>query len=358
MRVLTALAALLLALVTVGVAPTAHTAEGPTWKGPAWEGDGTASASGQVSAPAGHSVEAFHVLAFIKRYSDTVPHYWTHVNTGYTDAAGRWRVDDLEAGEYLFEIRPTSSSELVKRFHGGQATPWTTPTTVVADGAHVTGIQTPLALGGTVEGTVRTVDGTPIEGIRVLAYEAVDVYGLGEPSWQLVQVGGTAPDGTYRVRRLREAPYRIAFLDPQERGYERVFHPGVEDLEDATTHQVRAGRATTGVDVRMSAGSAPEPDARAVHMLKAPTVKGKPRVGRVLRATTGRWEPGTVSVRHRWFVKRAGKVVGVTGARGAQPKLVLRKAHRGARVRVRMVVRAPGHESYVYTSRWTRRVRG
>lgn len=345
MRVLTALAALLLALATVGVAPAAHAADGSTL-----QGLGTASVSGQVSAPTGHGVEGFQVRAFIKRHSDSVDHYWVHVDTVQTDAAGRWRHDDLEAGDYLFEVRSNHGTELVNRFHGGQATPWTTPPIAVADGAEVTGVHTPLAVGGTVEGTVRTSDGAPLEGIRVLAYEAVDVWGLGDVSWQLVQVAGTERDGSYRVRRLRATPHRIEFLDPQDRGYQRGFHPD--------DHEVRAGRATTGVDVRMSDASAPVPQARPVQMVKAPKVKGKVRVGRVLRATPGRWEPGTVTVKHRWFVKRAGKVVRVTGAKGAQRKLALRKAHRGARLRVRVVVSAAGHESYVFTSRWTRRVRG
>lgn len=340
MRALTVVTALVVMLASVVAAPRVE----------ALDETGTASVEGRISAPAGHSVEGFTVWAFRKFESDG-SHSWPHVATGATDRAGRWRLDGLAAGTYRFRFSKDHGTELVDRFHGGQSSPWTAQDVVVADGAQVSGVRTPMQVGGTVAGTVRSEHGDGIVTIRVLAYEAVDVYGLGDLNWQLVRATHTDEKGRYELDRLRAAPHRIYFLDPQDRGYERQYYPGVTELEAAETLEVRAAEAFNGIDARLSGG--PEPS--RVTVVKAPKVKGRPRVGRTLRVTRGVWEPGKVTLRRQWFVRVKGRAVPLKKARKA--RLKLRRIHRGKQLRVRVVVRAAGHEAYVFRSRWTRRVR-
>ncbi|MBE7325811.1 fibronectin type III domain-containing protein [Nocardioides sp. Y6] len=99
----------------------------------------------------------------------------------------------------------------------------------------------------------------------------------------------------------------------------------------------------------------PEPDAKPITMVRAPRIKGQARVGRVLKATRGVWRPGRAKVRYQWFVKRGKRFAAVK--HGDRARLKVTRALKGKRLRVRVTVRAAGHETYVFTSRPTVRVR-
>lgn len=164
----------------------------------------------------------------------------------------------------------------------------------MADGATVTGVHTPLAVGGTVQGTVRSEHGEKLVGARVLAYEGVDVFGTGTLDWQLVRGHQTGHDGRYVLDRLRAAPHLIYYMDSLDRGYLRQYHPGVSELEEATVLEIRAG-GVVRLDPRLTGGPAPvpAPAPKKIKRVKAPKVKGQARVGRKLRATGVSGGPGT-----------------------------------------------------------------
>lgn len=312
---------------------------------------GSGSISGRLTAPAGHSTEGF-LVRVSRAIEDGAGTYWSHVVTGRADAQGRWRVDGLVAGRYRLQAYQEWATQLVNRFHGGQASPHTAEDVVVTDGEAVTGIVTPLAVGGTISGTVRSRTGTPLVTINVLAYEAVDVYGTGTLDWQLVRGITTNHDGTYELDRLREAPHRIQFVDPLARGWERTYYPGVAGEDEATVLDVSAGKRTAHVDVRLTGGPTVRPKVRAV---TKPRRKGKPVVGRTLRVTRGTWDPSRVQVKYQWFAKAGGKAVKVRA--GKRPRLKVTRALRGKRVRAKVTVTAPGHRSTSVTTKWTPRVR-
>lgn len=71
--------------------------------------------------------------------------------------------------------------------------------------------------------------------------------------------------------------------------------------------------------------------------VEAPAVSGTPRAGQVLRAYPGRWEPRRQETRYRWL--RDGEPV--RGARERRHRLTALDV--GARLSVRVRVRAPGH---------------
>lgn len=70
--------------------------------------------------------------------------------------------------------------------------------------------------------------------------------------------------------------------------------------------------------------------------VKAPVITGKVKVGRVLRASAGTWQPAATSVRYQWLLGKK-KI-----ARATKAKLRLKKAWKGKRIAVRITVSAPG----------------
>lgn len=83
--------------------------------------------------------------------------------------------------------------------------------------------------------------------------------------------------------------------------------------------------------------SAPPVASSAFRLVKAPTVTGRPKVGKRLRATTGTWSPAPAGVTYTWL--RNGKVVaGRTGATYA-----VKRADRGKQIQVRVSVRRSGY---------------
>lgn len=77
---------------------------------------------------------------------------------------------------------------------------------------------------------------------------------------------------------------------------------------------------------------------KVLRNVRRPVIKGKPRVGRPLRATKGRWKGKPKKFAFRWF--RNAKPV--RGKRGAKRRYVVRRADRGRRISVRVAVRKPG----------------
>lgn len=82
-----------------------------------------------------------------------------------------------------------------------------------------------------------------------------------------------------------------------------------------------------------------------------PRIIGQPRVGKVLTARTGSWDPAPTSFGYRWFV-------GKRAVRGATRRvLTVTRAMRGGRISVRVTGRRSGYEPASRTSAATRPVR-
>lgn len=90
-------------------------------------------------------------------------------------------------------------------------------------------------------------------------------------------------------------------------------------------------------------------------MRRAPAVKGQPRVGRVLKVTKGKWSPRKVTLRYQWGVKKGKRFVALK--HGKKARLKVTRSLRGKRLRVRVIVRAKGHERLVHFTAATPRVR-
>ncbi len=79
----------------------------------------------------------------------------------------------------------------------------------------------------------------------------------------------------------------------------------------------------------------------ALRVVTQPKLSGKPKVGKVVRVSAGRYTPSRVTVRYQWF---AGKKA-VAKARKAELKLT--RKLKGKKLSVRLTVTAPGYRTLV-----------
>jgi hypothetical protein len=85
--------------------------------------------------------------------------------------------------------------------------------------------------------------------------------------------------------------------------------------------------------------------------LAKPRIKGKLIVGKALRVTHGRWTPGTVRLRYRWFASGSPIKKATTNNLRLKPKL------RGKRISVRVTATSPGLAAVVVLARKQGKVR-
>lgn len=228
----------------------------------------------------------------------------------------------------------------------------------VADGkTHDVGDQQ-LQLGGQVTGRVRVPAGH-VEGTSVEAYAWSEQDSRWDPVGNGWASGGG--EGDFTIPSLAPGRYRLKATSMVPDEIPEEWYDGAATVEEALDVVVRAGRATTGIDIDLRPpGSGPEPEpepeVRPVRMATAPKLKGVARVGRTLRVTRGAWRPGRVTLARQWFVVRKGRSVPIKGATKARLKVT--RALRGARVRVRVTATAPGRTAYVHTTARSRRIPG
>jgi hypothetical protein len=126
------------------------------------------------------------------------------------------------------------------------------------------------------------------------------------------------------------------------------YTPGAADVGRRISVRVTASHPSYRTTTRTSAATA---EVRKGDLVAAtPRVSGTPRVGRTLTVAPGTWTPAA-RLRLAWLAD--GRVVrGATGRR-----LVLRPAHRGARIAVRVTGSRAGYARLSVTSAATRAVR-
>lgn len=213
----------------------------------------------------------------------------------------------------------------------------------------------PLTLGGRISG--RAV--LP-RGFDDSVYVTAHAWSEANTRWERVTGAYASPlDGEWTIDALPAGTYRLEFAASIDPDLPEEWYRDAATVEEAVDVVVEAGRMTTGIvaDLRPpGSGPVPEPGPPDVWMVKAPRLTGQAKVGQYLTVTRGVWDPRDAIVTYRWFVRSQGRTTVLKKAVGPQVKL--RKAHRGARLRVRLVVTAYGYDRHVFTSPWTRRVRG
>ncbi len=93
--------------------------------------------------------------------------------------------------------------------------------------------------------------------------------------------------------------------------------------------------------------------AKVLKLKKKPKVSGKAKVGRTVKVTAGTWSPKPTKVTYRWY--RGSKPI--KGKVGAKRAYKLKKADRGKKVRVKIVVKRGGYKTRATWSTWSPKVK-
>ncbi|WP_374456230.1 hypothetical protein [Nocardioides sp.] len=261
--------------------------------------------SGRVTVGAGGAVNNGAVTVWWLY----APQAWARVGSWTTDADGRYEVPGLRGASYRldFSDSQTGASRSVSLD--------------VASGVDRTG--TDVLLGGVVKNTVApTISGTP-------------------------QVGKTLTAASTWTPAATTVTYRWVVGDdtsPADDPTGTTYVPKAADIGKSIRVQATGTRGAGWVPATAWSAStaavtaAPVAPLPAVANVKAPVVKGKLRVGKVIRVTKGAWTPYPQDLDYAWYAN--GKLI--KGARRQWFKLT--KKQLGKRIVVQVTATAPSHQ--------------
>ncbi|CAI9391983.1 hypothetical protein [Microbacterium sp. T2.11-28] len=210
----------------------------------------TASISGTVAVPAGHTVDEDAIYAVVTMLDeDSRPIFSSSRRVSWED--GTYTYSGLDAGTYrvLFFAGPTFASEW---WHDSPTLGGATPITL-AEGEARTGVDAELALGSTITGTVTYPAGTDVTEIST----DVSLYRVDDPE-DRVASAHAADDGTFTLDGFPPGSYKIKYEnhDYSETGNVVVYQwqGGAFDFEGAHTITVAAPGATVEVTQTLMEG--------------------------------------------------------------------------------------------------------
>jgi hypothetical protein len=249
--------------------------------------------------------------------------YWSWRTVYTTDATGRYTIDRLKARTYLVEFYDPATG--IQEFWDNASNLYASTPIALASGSTVTA---DAMLGGTIANTrAPTISGTPEVGKALTASP-----GAWTPAGMALGYRWVVGDDS----------------DPTDDPTGAVYVPRAADV--GKTIRVRVTGTALGwlPGSALSAPTGPVAPPAAVVNVVRPRIKGVPRTGRTVWVSRGEWEPEAVARSYQWYV--AGRRVRDATLR----RFVLRPAHVGKRVKVRVRATAAGHSPVTV---WTRTVR-
>ena len=282
--------------------------------------------SGRLTVGAGRPVE-FGTISLFWQYG---PNAYVRSGTFHTDEDGYYEIPGVRGETYGLEFLD-SETGAKEAWNDRPGIIGSTPL-IVTSGEDRTGID--ALLGGVVKNTTApTVEGTPQ---------------VGKP---LTATSGWSPADTAVSYRWIVGDDATPADDPTG----ATYVPTAADLgKTIRVHATGTRNAGWIPATAMSAATAPvaaapvvvPPPLPSLVNAKAPQVKGKLRVGKIVRVTKGGWTPYPKDVDYTWYA--GGKVI--KGAHRQWFKLTRKQV--GKRLRVEVTVSAP---SYADTTLRTRR---
>lgn len=311
------------------------------------------SVSGTVSTPAAVPASSLKVRLLEAAPGPMGRVIYAQVATTTVGAGGRFEFADVATSPfgYVVEVTDPSLRAYAKSWAGDDWSPifsqWVNPD---AD-EHVVLPHLTMAPTGSVTGQlVSPRNGLSYAGVT-LTYEATTCTGRCtlSPAGK-VTLGA---DGRFTVRGLpggsdgKRPQWTLRVTDPQGRFVEHVDFTAPAVTDGATT---QLGRIALTLTDKAPLGR--------IDRVKTPKVTGTAKVGRTLKVSQGTWRPGAVKVTYQWqsrkVTKKGAKAVPV--AKGTHSKVKLTRAVKGRKVRVKVTVKAPGHRTVTYTTKWTKKV--
>lgn len=215
---------------------------------------------------------------------------------------------------------------------------WGTPFTVAA-GSTASGKNLALDDPARISGTVRTTDGAPIAGVKVLTTDGPHAE---NHTYDIINTAITDSAGRYTIEALVPGdPFCVAFNSAGDPAYSRTIWGGTETFCDVLSPHLLSslpGQVHTGIDATLKRTAAP------VTNVSTPYFVGTPKVGYTLEGRPGTWSPANPAVTYAWFDG--------TRALGTGVKYVVKPAELGHTITVRATATAPGRTAT--TVAWTK----
>lgn len=246
---------------------------------------------------------------------------------------GTYRLDDVQPGTYRIRAVPAQErSGIPAMWHGATLREADAEVVEVRAGDDLRGLDVVRYDGSTVprRATARWrpyVKGTPTVGWTLTAEPQEWTV---EDDWlrQAMPVG----DDLFTYQWLADG-------HPVAGATARTFAPTARELGRRLSVRVGVDLANTTTTNDTSVSTAPVVAGRNAPCSRV-SLAGKAKVGRtVVAVRSGCWVAPDTSVTHHWYA--GGRRVAVTEG----PRLTLRRAHRGHRLSVRVVARAPGYDT-------------
>lgn len=220
-----------------------------------------------------------------------------------TVSTGLYTIQGLPAGEYDVYFLPEGTElGLLAQVYNDRSFSEQPDLVDVTHKAHVTGINAALALGGAIEGTVRSAaNGSPMGGVEICMTEAVRLgfptclvtgesgayrfYGIPSGSWKIAFSPALTDVYEGAVARFEEREDSPAELAPWNDSFPTQWWSGQTTFATATPIAVTAPATVTGIDGSLGTPPAlvqpgPTPAATITAPVVSKVMKTKPKKGK------------------------------------------------------------------------------
>jgi hypothetical protein len=164
-----------------------------------------------------------------------------------TDATGQYVLGAMPAGTYKLRADPGLATFLIPQFYSGQASLPAAQLLNVAVSATISA-DFVLQKGGTLAGTVRSTQGTPLPDIDL------DVFEAGTGQFLGAYDARTDTAGSYLLGPLPQGLYLVRADAAPGQGYVDQFYAGSDFQAQATNLSVSTGTGRTGIDFALVRG--------------------------------------------------------------------------------------------------------
>jgi len=195
---------------------------------------GTVTAEADSTPIQGLWVDAYH-------YQD-----YQYAGSGQTNNEGIYTITNLSTGTY--RVVCWGSSLYAHRYYDNVYNQdYAAPVSVTGDGA-ADNIDFSLSLAGSITGTVRDVNGSPVTGIMINAH--CDALNYGRSDY-------TGAGGVYELTGLPAGTYRVelATWDTSSGNYVKQYYDHTIYWDQAAPVHVLSGRQVTGIDFDLTEGA-------------------------------------------------------------------------------------------------------
>lgn len=160
-----------------------------------------------------------------------------------TEASGDYRIERLEAGEYVARFS-SSGGDYLTQFYNDKQSAETADPISVENGITTAGIDAPMQTGGEITGTVSLRRGGSASGFRVCAIPGK------ETAQEICSLAGAG--GAYSIAALQTGEYRVVFYG--QAGFVTQYYNARGSLAEADPLSVTAGSTIGGIDASLQEG--------------------------------------------------------------------------------------------------------